>query len=147
MDGTKITRQRDERMASYMVGTKITLSRDGRHKNNSPKGRKDWQLNGRFETISPEHGELNGQHENNSPKGWTGRELNGLQNSPKDEEFNCLHEYDPPKRWMAHAKEMDGWRVKCLTQKQLCQRGLLINSPNRNILDIKLNYIKLNWII
>ena len=40
----KITRQRDGRVESYMVGTK----------RNSPKD-----------------GELNGWHENNSPKEWT----------------------------------------------------------------------------
>ena len=52
MDGIKITRQRDGRMESYMVGTKITRQRvenlmlgmkitrprDGWQKNNSPKG-------------------------------------------------------------------------------------------------------------
>ena len=70
MDATKITRQRNGRVESYivdikiirqtmenqMVGTKITCPRDGRHKNNSPKGWTD--------------GKLNGRHENNSPKRW-----------------------------------------------------------------------------
>ena len=38
MDSTKITRQRDGLMESYMVITQITRPRDRRHKNNSPKG-------------------------------------------------------------------------------------------------------------
>ena len=56
MDGTKITRQREGRMESYMVGTKITHQMDGWHKNNSPKRWTD--------------GELYGQHESNMPNGW-----------------------------------------------------------------------------
>ena len=83
MDGTKITRQREGQMESYMVATKITSQR---HR------RADEQINGRHENNSPKDGELNGWHENkgwtaqnNSPKGWTGGELNGLHenNLPK----------------------------------------------------------------
>ena len=88
MDGTKITRQTDGRIESYMVsrkvtrqrmdnemvGTKITHPRDGWHKNNSPKGWTNGESYGRQENNLPKDGELNGQHENNSPKGWTGRE-------------------------------------------------------------------------
>ena len=76
-----------------MVGTKIAHPRDRWHKNNSPKGWTDWQLNGRHENNSLKDGELNSQHENNSSRGWTGRELIGRQesNSPKDGELNCLH--------------------------------------------------------
>ena len=59
MDGTKITRQRDGRMESNMVGRKIILPSDGWHKINWPKGWTD--------------GELNDQHENNPPKRWTKR--------------------------------------------------------------------------
>ena len=46
-----------------MVGTKITHQKDGWHKNNSPKGWTDAELNGRLE--------------NNSPNRWTGGESNG----------------------------------------------------------------------
>ena len=45
----------------FNVGTKITRPRDGRHKNNSPKGWTD--------------GDLNGWHKNNLQKGWTKGEL------------------------------------------------------------------------
>ena len=68
MDDTKITRQWDGRVESYMVdikitrqrmknqivSTKITCPRVGQRKNNSPKD-----------------GELNDKHENSSHKGWT----------------------------------------------------------------------------
>ena len=42
MDGTKVSRQRDEKKESYMVGTEITRQSmenlNGRHEKNSPKG-------------------------------------------------------------------------------------------------------------
>ena len=95
MFGTKITRQRDGRMESYMVGTKITRQRIDCKDGLTIK----WSA----QKNSPKYGELNGQHENNSPKGWTGKELNGRHenDSPKDGGLNCLHENDPPKTWMA----------------------------------------------
>ena len=46
MDGTNITRQREGRMESYMVGTKIARPVDERYKNNSPKGWTDGELDG-----------------------------------------------------------------------------------------------------
>ena len=46
-----------------MVGHEKTLQRDGWHKNNSPNGWTDGQLNDR--------------PENNSPNRWTDAELNG----------------------------------------------------------------------
>ena len=92
MHDKKITRQRDGRMESYIIGTKITRPRDGWHKN-----------------VSPEDGELNGLQENNSPRRWTDRELNGW------------HKNNLPKRWM---------------------KGDLINSPNRDLLHVKLKLAK-----
>ena len=56
---------------SYMVGKKITRPRDGWHKNNSPKGWSDGELNGQHKNNSPKDGESNGRDENNSPKDWT----------------------------------------------------------------------------
>ena len=46
MDGTNITRQREGRIESYVVGTKITLQVDGWHKNSSPKGWTDGESDG-----------------------------------------------------------------------------------------------------
>ena len=46
MDDTNITCQREGRMESYMVGTKITRPVDEWHKNNSPKGCMDGELDG-----------------------------------------------------------------------------------------------------
>ena len=54
-----------------MVGTRITCKRDGWHKNNSPKGWTDGELNGQHEDSSPRDVESNSKHQNNSPKGWT----------------------------------------------------------------------------
>ena len=54
-----------------MSGTKITRLRDEWHKNDSPKGWTDGELNGQHENNSPKDGESNSRHENNSPKGWT----------------------------------------------------------------------------
>ena len=49
MDGTKITRQRDGRVESYMVDIKITRQKDGelngRHGNNSTQGMDDTKNN------------------------------------------------------------------------------------------------------
>ena len=64
MIGTKIIRQ-------GLDSTKITRLKDGWHKNNSPKGWTDGELNGQHENNSPKDGESNGRHEKNSPKGWT----------------------------------------------------------------------------
>ena len=64
MVGTKVTYPR--------VGqTKITRLRDGWHKNNSPKGCTDEELNSQHENNSPKDGKSNGRHESNFPKGWT----------------------------------------------------------------------------
>ena len=63
-----------------MVGTKITCQRDEWHKNNSPNGWADLELNDRLENNSPNQwtdAELNGRLENNSPNRWTGGESNG----------------------------------------------------------------------
>ena len=46
MDDTNITRQREGRMESYMVGTKIAHPMDGLNENNSPKGWTDGELDG-----------------------------------------------------------------------------------------------------
>ena len=78
MVSTKISHQR---MENQMVGTKIacqgldstkiTRLRNGWHKNNSPKGLTDGELNSQDENNSSKDGESNSKHENNSPKGWT----------------------------------------------------------------------------
>ena len=68
MVSTKITRQR---MENQSVSTKITRPRVGWHKNNSPKGWTDEELNGQHKTNSPKDGKSNGRHENNSPRGRT----------------------------------------------------------------------------
>ena len=62
-----------------MDSTKITRLRDGWHKNNSPKGWTDGELNGQHENNLPKDGKSNskhkitrpkaGQYKNNSPKG------------------------------------------------------------------------------
>ena len=49
----------------------MTRLRDGWHKNNSPKGLTNRELNGQHENNSPKDGESNSKQENNSPKGWT----------------------------------------------------------------------------
>ena len=85
MDGTKITRQRDGRMESKMVGIQITRPKDGWHKNDSPKGWTDEELDGRHANNSPK----DGWHKNDSPKGWT------------DEELDGRHANYSPKRWVA----------------------------------------------
>ena len=58
---------------------------NGWHKNNSPKGWTDGELNGQHENNSQKDGESLvrtkitrprvGQYKNNSPKGWMGGEL------------------------------------------------------------------------
>ena len=71
MNSTKITRQRNGRMVTFMVGTTTTRQRmenemvgtkshprDGRHKNNSPNadGRIDSKM--KFHTLPPPENEL-----------------------------------------------------------------------------------------
>ena len=87
MDGTKITRQRDGRVESYMADIKITCQR---MKNQIVSTKITCPRVGQCKNNSPKDGESNSKHENNSPKGWTvQKEL---------------------------AKEMDRWRVKWSVQ-------------------------------
>ena len=78
MDSTKITREKDGCVESYMVDPKdgesnskhkITRPRVGQCKNNSQKGRMGGELNAQDENNLPKNGESNGKHENNLPKG------------------------------------------------------------------------------
>ena len=61
--GTKITRERDGRMESYMVSTKITRAMAGGHKNNSPKG---WGQMESDMVCTKITRQMTGWHKNNS---------------------------------------------------------------------------------